>query len=302
MSQEVGISQIHRIGPANFHFNPNVFCFIKTANRLEPQDISNLNDKNILDLVNKNNKVLIHLDGDFFPFLFQDIPNILYFYSRIKNRKIKMYIYTMREGSKDYKNLKDFLIKYLTDINVKFVFLKKIDFDGIKINNFFDLSCSFDPFSAKLLNSKTRKYLKSYTATPFRKVFVARDKTLPQRIDSDERVKKFFIEAGFEIVYPEQFKNFIDQINYFSECRVMAGISGSGLSNCIFMRPGGTVIELSSVFKPNTNPNQYPFEYHHYYRMMANAMDHLYFSISNLLEKEAEFINNKKALDMIKML
>jgi hypothetical protein len=60
------------------------------------------------------------------------------------------------------------------------------------------------------------------------------------------------------------------------------------------------MIELSSPLKPD--PNNYPFEYHHYYRMMANAMEHLYFSISNLSEKEIDFIKNKKALAMIKML
>jgi hypothetical protein len=31
-------------------------------------------------------------------------------------------------------------------------------------------------------------------------------------------------------------------------------------------------------------------------------MEHLYFSISNLSEKEIDFIKNKKALAMIKML
>jgi hypothetical protein len=268
--------------------------------RLELQENPTLKDKNILNLVDKDNKALVHLDGDFFPFLFQDIPGILYLYSRIKYRNFKIYIYTLKEDSPNYTNLKHFLIKYLTDINVKFEFLKKKEFDGIAINNFVNIESSFDPFSARLINSKTRKYLKSYTRIPFKKVFVARDKALPQRIDGDEKIKNFFMESGFEIIYPEQFESFIDQINYFSECKVIAGISGSGLSNCIFMKPGGIMIELSSPLKPD--PNNYPFEYHHYYRMMANAMEHLYFSISNLSEKEIDFIKNKKALAMIKML
>jgi hypothetical protein len=303
VTQEQPISKIYSVPFYDFIFNTGTSYFIKTNNghaRLEPQETSNLVNKNILNLVNKDNKALVHLDGDFFPFLFQDIPGILYFYSRIKYRNFKLYIYTIAEDCANYSNLKNFLIKYLTDINVKFEFLNKEDFDGIKINNFIDICSSFDPFSAKLLNSKTRKYLKSYSSVPFKKVFVARDKDLEQRIDSDERIKGFFVEAGFEVIYPEQFDNFIDQINYFSECKVIAGISGSGLSNCIFMRPGGTMIELSSLFKPD--PSQYPFEYHHYYRMMANAMQHLYFSISNLSEKEVDFINNKKALDILKLL
>ena len=303
MISEEPISEIHSLLRSDFYLDSETSYFMKVNDdwsRLELQKNPNLKDKNILNLVGKDNKVLVHLDGDFFPFLFHDIPGILYFYSKIKYRNFKIYIYTMKEDSPNYPNLKNFLIKYLTDINVKFEFLNKKNFDGIRINNFVNIESWFDPFSARLINSKTRKYLKTYTTTPFRKVFVARDKFLPQRIDSDERIKKFFIESGFEVIYPEQFKSFIDQINYFSECKVIAGISGSALSNCIFMKPGGIMIELSSFFKPD--PNNHPFEYHHYYRMMANAMEHLYFSISILLEKEIDFINNKKALSIIKML
>jgi hypothetical protein len=303
MIYEQPFSQIYSLLRSDFYFNAETSYFIKIGDgcaRLEQQEISTLGNKNILNLVDKDNKVLVHLDGDFFPFLFQDIPGILYFYSRIKYRNFKIYIYTMKEDSVNYPSLKNFLIKYLTDINVKFEFLSKKDFDGISINNFVNIFSGFDPFSARLLNSKTRKYLKTYSPTPFKKVFVARNKNLAQRIDSDERVKSFFVESGFEIIYPEQFESFIDQINYFSDCKVIAGISGSGLSNCIFMKPGGIMIELSSPLKPD--PNNYPFEYHHYYRMMANAMEHLYFSISNLSEKEIDFIKNKKALEIIRML
>ena len=303
MIHEEPISQIHSLLRSDLYLDSETSYFMKVNHdwsRLELQENPTLKDKNILNLVDKDNKALVHLDGDFFPFLFQDIPGILYLYSRIKYRNFKIYIYTLKEDSPNYTNLKHFLIKYLTDINVKFEFLKKKEFDGIAINNFVNIESSFDPFSARLINSKTRKYLKSYTRIPFKKVFVARDKALPQRIDGDEKIKNFFMESGFEIIYPEQFESFIDQINYFSECKVIAGISGSGLSNCIFMKPGGIMIELSSPLKPD--PNNYPFEYHHYYRMMANAMEHLYFSISNLSEKEIDFIKNKKALAMIKML
>jgi capsular polysaccharide biosynthesis protein len=99
-------------------------------------------------------------------------------------------------------------------------------------------------------------------------------------------------------VYPESFETFSEQIKYFSECKVLAGISGSALSNCIFMKPGGTVIELLSVFDSEKDM----IEIHHFYRIMATAMRHLYFSVSNLSGKSDDFINNKKYLDIIKML
>jgi hypothetical protein len=59
-------------------------------------------------------------------------------------------------------------------------------------------------------------------------------------------------------------------------------------------------LELSSIFRPNGDG--YPVEIHHYYKIMANAMKHLYFSVSNLSAKADDFAGNQKCLDIIKML
>jgi hypothetical protein len=67
------------------------------------------------------------------------------------------------------------------------------------------------------------------------------------------------------------------------------------------MKPGGSVIELLSIFGVPSN-KEYPIEIHNFYRIMANVMGHLYFSVSNLSGKAIDFEKNKKALDMIKAL
>jgi hypothetical protein len=297
------IDEISKEGLKSFSFIPETACFLEEK-FIDLKDLSSkevLKDKKILNLVDENRKALIIANSDFFPFLLQDLPKIIMFYSRIKNRDVKLYIHTYPKTESIYwKNLKTFLIKYLTDIDVEVEFLNEKGYDGIMINNWCPLENGFSPLAIRMLSSKTKKYVKNQKTEPFRKVFVARDKSLPQRIDSDKSIQEFFIDQGFEIVYPESFETFIDQINYFSECKVIAGISGSALSNCIFMKPGGTVIELLSVFRPNGD--DYPVEIHHYYRIMANAMKHLYFSVSNLSAKADDFTGNKKYLDIIKML
>lgn len=257
------------------------------------------NESDILDLTGEEEKVIIQINQHVFGFLFQEIPEALLFYSRIKNRKIKAYVNVVDPIASSDSSLSRFFIKYLKDLKVDFEIISDKDFKELKINNFYTLRGHMDPFFIKLIYSKVKKYLKNTNQKPFRKAFVARKKDFQQRIDSDKKLKEFFVSAGFEIVYAEDFNDFVEQINYFNECKVIAGISGSGLSNCIFMKPGGTLVELSSFF--DINDNGVDVEIHHFYKVMADAKDHLYFSISNLLGKSENIVNNKKALDILRM-
>jgi hypothetical protein len=297
-------TEIKKSSIKDFTFIQETIYFEKDGTFVDPQNlvkINELSENGILDLTGRDGKAMVFINCSFFTFIFQSLPTIMFYYSRIINRGTKLYIQELpKTETKDWKGAKDFLIKYLTDIEVEFEFLNKKTLNSIKINNCWILHNDFSPLGIRILNSKTKKYLVSSNIKPFRKIFVARDKSLTQRVDDDSRIQKFFVDAGFEIVYPEQFNSFIDQINYFSECKVLSGISGSALSNSVFMKPGGTVIELLSIFEPNGA--DCPVEIHHYYKIMANVMRHLYLSISNLSGESEDFVNNKNALDVIKML
>jgi hypothetical protein len=308
MIEEVTITQLRNMVAKDFHFNKSVFYLKKIEEFLDLrkiEDVKVTNLERVLDLTDDNEKAIVKLDTIFFPFLFQNLPSISLFYSRIKNRKVKLYIYEIRELSQkdevEWAKLKDFFVKYLSNLKVEFEFLEKDKFEIIKINNFYEIDGAFSPIGIKFLSSRILRHFTKPNLPPFRKVFVARQKSLVQRIDSDKTIQDFFVSAGFEIVYPENFKTFIDQINYFSECSIIAGISGSGLANSIFMKPKGSVIELLSVFGVSSN-EKYPIEIHNFYRIMANIMKHLYFSVSNLSGKADDFTRNKKYLDIIKAL
>jgi hypothetical protein len=303
INNELTINIIKNELKSNFQFYPQAISFVKKGIILELQkDATGLTigHKEELNLTGDKMKAMALVDTNLFPFLFQNLPTIFLFYSRIKNRKIKLYIYLLKGNLRYWEKLEAFLIKYLKDLNVEFEFLNDHEFESITIDNVFLLLNNFSPFLSNLINKKTKKYVKNVSATPFRKIFVARERGISQRIDDDSKIRDFFISSGFEIVYPEQFETFIDQINYFSECRVLAGISGSALANSIFMKPGGAVIELSSFF--GAGQYSYPLEFHHFYRIMANTRGLLYFSVSNLSAKAIDILNNQKALDIIKML
>lgn len=64
------------------------------------------------------------------------------------------------------------------------------------------------------------------------------------RIYNESLIEEFLKERGFEIFHAEDLTNIEDQIEYFKSVSVLVGVSGSGLLNLLFMKSGGTVIEL----------------------------------------------------------
>jgi hypothetical protein len=259
-----------------------------------------VNKNEVLDLTGDEKKVIVQINHYVFGFLFQEIPETLLFYSRISNRKTKIYVNIINPIASSDSSLSSFFIKYLNDLNIDVEIISDKDFKELKINNFYVLRGHIDPFYIKLLYSKVKKYIVDIKKEPFRKVYVSRKQDFQQRVDSNKNLEDFFIAAGFEVVHAEDFNDFVKQINYFSECKIIAGISGSGLSNSIFMKPGGTMIELSSFFDIHDSGTD--VEIHHFYKVMADAKDHLYFSIPNLSGKSEKIITNKKVLDILGLL
>jgi hypothetical protein len=259
-----------------------------------------VNKDKVLDLTGDEKKVIVQINHYVFGFLFQEIPETLLFYSRISNRKTKIYVNIINPIASSDISLSSFFIKYLNDLNIDVEIISDKDFKELKINNFYVLRGHIDPFYIKLLYSKVKKYIVDIKKEPFRKVYVSRKQDFQQRVDSNKNLEDFFIAAGFEVVHAEDFNDFVKQINYFSECKIIAGISGSGLSNSIFMKPGGTMIEISSLFDIHDDGTD--VEIHHFYKVMADAKDHLYFSIPNLSGKSEKVIANKKVLDILELL
>lgn len=277
------------------YFSKDEYQRINLSNRLDFP-----NTEKILDLTSDNQKALVEFSNTFFTFLFQELPIVMLFYSRIKNRNIKLYINFTKNNIQKNESLEHFAIHYLKSLNINFEVIDISNYEMLKINNTYIFSWGFNPFSVNLLYLKTRKFIKEINKKPFRKVFVARKSLLQKRIDEPDKLAEYFLSLGFEIVYPEDFSNFIDQINYFNECKVIAGLSGSGLSNCVFMQQGGVVIEISGLF--SAGDPEYPLEIHDFYRIMALYRGHLYFSVSNISKKIEDFVRSDKTIKLIEML
>jgi hypothetical protein len=65
-----------------------------------------------------------------------------------------------------------------------------------------------------------------------------------KRIHNEELVEQYFKDLGFEIIVPEDFPSFSDQIKYMASAKTIASATSSGLYNSFFMNDGGLLVEL----------------------------------------------------------
>ncbi len=132
---------------------------------------------------------------------------------------------------------------------IAFVGSEALTFEELLVpERLFRLNHSADPRSRW-----TYQHLSRETRAPFpasSRLYLSRrrfSRTNFERVVANEvEMEREFLRRGFRVLYPETM-GFEDQIALYSRADCMAGISGSGLHNSIFMRPQATVIELGDA-------------------------------------------------------
>jgi capsular polysaccharide biosynthesis protein len=84
-----------------------------------------------------------------------------------------------------------------------------------------------------------------------RKVYCSRKFADKRKIVNEEAVTSMLMNEGFEIVAWENM-TFNEQIQLAAQTNFLVGLHGAGLTNMIFMNPGGIVLEL--IRMPENNP------------------------------------------------
>jgi hypothetical protein len=107
----------------------------------------------------------------------------------------------------------------------------------------------FSPGLMKQLRDRFRtQVLSAEGARSPRRIYVSRQKASRRKILNEEEVIACVRNRGFEIVHFED-HSFTEQICLCMSAEIIVGIHGAGLSNTLFMPPGGRLIELQ---KKNT--------------------------------------------------
>lgn len=99
------------------------------------------------------------------------------------------------------------------------------------------------------------------------------------RIMAEELVEYYFRSLGFEIVVPEDFDDFEDQIKYMASAKIIASSTSSGLLNSLFMNDGSTMLELLTPLYRDSERVGVSKTLHTYYIPVAYVKKHLHISI-----------------------
>ena len=211
-----------------------------------------------------------------------------------------------------------FLLKLLDDLNIKYEVLDTSDANNIYVNDFYILSRQeISHEDVEYFYNVLQKYIKNKDVKPFRKAYIARkyihERVFPMmkpglpfsddnRILNEKELEEYLSSCGFEIVYPEDFETFIDQINYFNEVHTVISLTSSGITNSIFMKPGGTLIELvtplvMALGDPFGKEQIHGHEsIHHIYHAMTYNKRHNYVGIPNF-DRDVSTIKNTVSLN-----
>jgi len=77
-----------------------------------------------------------------------------------------------------------------------------------------------------------------------KRIYVARGAAPRRRVLNEAAVEKLLASHGFTPVNPGSLA-FADQVALFADAEMVVGPHGAGLTNCVFMAPGGALIELT---------------------------------------------------------
>lgn len=123
-----------------------------------------------------------------------------------------------------------------------------------------------DRFHPDLLN-RVRTAFGASDGPARRRIFISRARARGRHLLNEETLWSALEAHGFERTMMEAL-DFDAQVQLMRETRVLVGPHGAGLTNMIFMPPGGDVVEIADTSYPN--PNFYA---------MAAALGHRYWLI-----------------------
>jgi capsular polysaccharide biosynthesis protein len=207
-----------------------------------------------------------------------------------------------RAGEENFDNL---LIELLQEYGISYTQVDNSEFTYLNAKNFIPINGADLETGVSLLYNYLLKKYNIATETPNKKIYISRRNYSSHdiRVDNEEILENYFIEKGFEIVYPEDISTFKEQFELFNSCSTLVALSGSGLTSLIFMQENQKVIEiLTEVMVGYTMSDDETkiirYGIHDHYRYMALLKNHTYLVALNS-EKQAELVKAK--LDNIEL-
>jgi len=309
MKLRKGVYTIKNVVPANSDDLFVIESYNTVPGYLPAQDAEYLN------LADGKKKIVASICNSFYHSLLDDVSELLHCIALYPDHDVIIDTSEIRhmleagDSSPSGSSFFQYFLSQLKENGVKYKLVNLKEYDVVYIDNF---RTKFFPFDSGKKTSIVHDFFNSGISNkgvfPNRKVFVSRSEAgrwkahAPglatsedgmiddSRIDDHARLEKIFTDMGFEIVHAEKFKSFKDQLEYFQDVKVIAGLTGSGLTNAAFMQPGGVVVEIvSPLLVPIGRPGEskklddpwYVHQIHNFYKNVAFHQNHLYLAIQS---------------------
>jgi hypothetical protein len=277
-----------------------------------------------LDLTGPKDKIVISLQQSVYHFLIDDLGGIMEAFKQFPDAEYIIDVSGVHHEMflTDSYHFYKFFAQSLNDYGIDYKIVHLMDFDVIYMDKFYILDYGYIPVDrGHSIFNYFLPYVEDKSIEPTKKVFLSRTKMesdysdqvvdksgktlLPKkRMDDETKLERLFVSLGYEIVYPENFKDFREQINFFYSVKTIASLTSSGLSNSVFMQPGGNVIEITTplIVAPIASDGavgSVNIEVHHFYKHLAYQKGHFYFSLPNpdlKIQELLSFIKGNKWL------
>jgi hypothetical protein len=154
------------------------------------------------------------------------------------------------------------------------------------------VSLNFIYESSKTFSESTEELAPSKMVFLSRKNDLAKDAS-DNRTLYEEECEQFFSSIGFEVINGESFETLKDEISYFRDASILVGMTGSGLTNSMFMNPGQTVIEIVCPIKFTDEPK---YEIHNFYKTISMLKKHKYVAVSNINSSQEDLLEQLEAV------
>lgn len=148
-----------------------------------------------------------------------------------------------------------------------------------------------DVFSGLITHIKSKLNIKKLTPGT-QKLYISRKLAGRRTLSNEDAVVEVFKKFNYTILYAEEL-SFTNQVELFSEARVVASLHGAGLTNMMWMPPGGTVLELHREIKKTSDHHSFV------YFTLAAALSHRYFYQWCYQDNNSDFFEGVLSIDLI---
>lgn len=297
------------------HILNNDFPFVFSQNNMIDGYFEATNSKNI-DLTSPRPKLVKTLTNSVYHMLADDISEIIYALHLYPKSEVILDISNISATLKTTTswNFFEHFVRVLEMKKVKYKIVELKKFDIVYINNLrlvefpFESGMKFD-----ILFEFFKEFVSDKTLKPRKSVFLSRKMidrgghvtSEPLSIKNDDRIndhvllEELFMSYGFDVICPEDFKSFAEQVDFFYDVDTIVSLTSSGLINASFMQPGTTIVELTTpllvncpqitdefleingYYKDLFNSKKFALEIHNFYKNISVMRGQKYLSIPN---------------------